>query len=152
MTTPKEPEPKAPTAEDVKKLQSTYDKQLAAKDKELSELKAASKRGDPAVVDDIAVQEAATKLATEKADFDKAKVTWHRERIAAEYKMDIKELEAMDDPRDMELFALKKNPPKAGSGGRTGADREPDQTRDGLSYHDRMRAGIEARLKRFTLP
>ena len=147
----KDPHDKAPTAEDIKKLQSVMDKQLAAKDKELAELKAKVAGAKPAVEDDLGLKEKSEALVKEQEEFKKAKVAWHRDRVSAEYGLkspeDKKALDGMDDPRDMELYALKKtkivqNP------NRSGADREPTQTGTGASYQDRMRSGLETRFKK----
>ena len=144
----KEPDAKPPTAEDLKKLQSTYDQKLAAKDKELEQLKAGKKKGDPAVEDDLAVQEAAAKLTKEREDFETGKVTWNRARIAAEYGVPVEELKDFTDVRDMELYAIKKKgAAKVGAGAKPGADREPGQAGSVVSPNDRLRSGLEKRFK-----
>lgn len=154
MTTPKEPEPKAPTAEDLRALQSVYDKKLADKDKELATLRAGSKpvaKSEPAVDDDLSTNAEATKLAAERAEFDQAKVTWHRVRIAAEYSLDAKELAEMSDPRDMELYAIKKTRASDKTGGgaaKVGLDREPGQAGAAQAAQDRLRSGLETRFKK----
>lgn len=139
-------EPTAPTIEDLKKLQSEYDKKLAARDKELADLK--GRPGGKAIVeDDFAVREAEEKLAKERGEFETQKVAWHRDRISSEYKIDPKELEKMTDPRDMELYAIKKTTPKSPKSG-PGADREPSQTGGFGNAQDRLRSGLETRLKK----
>ena len=143
-------EPKPPTADDLKQLQSTYDKKLAAKDAEIASLRGAGAKADPAVVDDLALAEKQSALAKERGDFETTRVAWHRERIAADYKLpeaDVKELAKLTDPRDMELFALKKTRPAPGAT-KPGADREPSQTPNAISGHDRMAKGIGDRLTR----
>ena len=152
MTEATIPEVKAPTVEDLKALQSTYDKKLAAKDAELASLKQAGAKADPAVVDDLALKEKQDAFAKERSDFETAKVAWHRERIAADYKLpeaDVKELAKLTDPRDMELYAIKKTRPAPAPQVKPGSfDREPSQTPTAVSGHDRLARGLEDRLKK----
>lgn len=143
-------EDKAPTAEDIRALQSTYDRKLADKDKEIAELRRSPKTG--AVDDDIAVREKETALAKEREDFETRRVAWERERVIAEYRLtdaDKKELDKMTDPHLMELYALKKVVAATKTNSGAQGDREPRQTPTGATPSERMRIGLEQAFKKF---
>ena len=152
MPDPDPSKDKQPTADDIKALQSTYDRAMAAKDKEIAELK---KAGSKSVVeDDISKDEEskarADALAKERQALDSDKVAWYRVKTVSDYRLgeaDRKEIDKLTDPRDMELYALRKvaaTAPKSGAG----ADREPGQTLQGQSASERLRSGLEARFKK----
>lgn len=153
MPEPEAKAPPAPTADDLKALQSTYDKKLSDKDKEIAELRKVATKADPAVVDDLALNEKREAFTKEMDEFKQTKVAWHRERVLAEYGLveaDAKELAKLEDPRDMELYALKKTrPAPADRKQGAGHDREPSQTPAAASGAERMRAGLEQRFSKF---